>query len=36
MLDAIISIAMWFFLITGVITWLVIGLCIWFYNMDRR
>jgi len=36
MLDAIIGVATWFFLISGVIAWAVFGFCFWLYNLDRR
>jgi hypothetical protein len=36
MLDIIVNVLMWFFLISGVLAWIVAGLGLWFYNMDRR
>lgn len=36
MLDAILNVVSWFFLISGVLAWAALGIGIWFYNMDRR
>lgn len=36
MLDAIFSVISWFFLISGVLAWVAVGIGFWFYNMDKR
>jgi hypothetical protein len=36
MLDIISNIVAWFFLISGVLAWSIVGLLIWFYSLDRR
>jgi hypothetical protein len=36
MLEAILNIVGWFFLISGVIAWLILGIGIWLHGMDRR
>ena len=36
MIEAILNVASWFFLVSGVLVWVCLALFLWLYNMDRR